>query len=61
MWADRELPAAAHDRRGARRPLLQGGPILIFCIGVNLIRPKTFRVANMLPAVIVAIAVAFIS
>ena len=30
------------------------GSILIFCVGVNLIWPKTFRVANMLPAVLVA-------
>ena len=37
------------------------GSILIFCIGVNLIWPKTFRVANMLPAVIVAMAAAFIA
>lgn len=34
------------------------GSILIFCVGVNLIWPKTFRVANMLPAVVVAAALA---
>lgn len=34
------------------------GSILIFCVGVNLIWGKTFRVANMLPAVIVAMAAA---
>lgn len=36
------------------------GSILIFCVGVNLIWGKTFRVANMLPAVVVAMAAAFI-
>ena len=35
------------------------GNVLIFCVGVNLIRPKTFRVANMLPAVIVAVIWSF--
>lgn len=36
------------------------GSILIFCIGINLIWPKTFRVANMLPAVVVAMTAAFL-
>ena len=36
------------------------GSVLIFCIGVNLVFGKTLRVANMLPAVILAIAVAYI-
>lgn len=31
------------------------GNALIFCVGVNLIREKTFRVANMLPAMLVPI------
>ncbi|HJG36653.1 DUF554 domain-containing protein [Enorma phocaeensis] len=35
------------------------GSILIFCVGVNLIWEKTFKPANMLPAVIVAVALAF--
>ncbi len=35
------------------------GSVLIFCVGVNLIYPKTFKVANMLPAVIVAAIVGF--
>ncbi|MBQ4638146.1 MAG: DUF554 family protein, partial [Clostridia bacterium] len=30
---------------------------LVFCVGVNLIREKTFRVANMLPALLIPIAV----
>lgn len=35
------------------------GSILIFCVGVNLIWPKTFKPANMLPAVLIAMALAF--
>ena len=34
------------------------GSILIFCVGVNLIRERTFNTANMLPAVIVAVVLA---
>lgn len=33
------------------------GCALIFCVGVNLIREKTFRVANLLPALLVPVAV----
>ena len=33
------------------------GSALIFCVGVNLIREKTFRVANMLPALLVPVVV----
>ena len=33
------------------------GNALIFCVGVNLIREKTFRVGNMLPALLVPVAV----
>ena len=36
------------------------GSVLIFCIGVNLVFGKTLRVANMLPAVILAIAASYI-
>ena len=36
------------------------GSILIFCIGVNLVWGKTIRVANMLPAVILAVIAAYI-
>ena len=32
------------------------GNVLIFCVGVNLVREKTFRVANMLPALLIPIA-----
>lgn len=31
------------------------GSALIFCVGVNLVREKTFKVANMLPALIIPI------
>ena len=36
------------------------GSILIFCVGVNLVWGKTIRVANMLPAVILAVIAAYI-
>lgn len=36
------------------------GSILIFCVGVNLIWPRTFKPANMLPAVFIAAARAFV-
>lgn len=36
------------------------GSILIFCVGVNLIWGKMIRVANMLPAVILAVLAAYL-
>lgn len=36
------------------------GSILIFCVGLNLIRSKHLRVANMLPAIIFAIIAAYL-
>ena len=36
------------------------GSILIFCVGINLIWGKKIRVANMLPAIVIAILIAFI-
>ena len=36
------------------------GNVLIFCVGVNLIWGKKIRVANMLPAVFLAVAAAFL-
>jgi len=36
------------------------GSILIFCVGVNLVWDKMIRVANMLPAVILAVIAAYI-
>lgn len=37
------------------------GNILIFCVGLNLIFPKTIKVANLLPALLFAILFAFIA
>lgn len=36
------------------------GSILIFCVGINLVWGKRVRVANMLPAVILAVVAAFV-
>ena len=36
------------------------GSVLIFCVGLNLVWGKKIRVANMLPAVVLAVAAAFI-
>ena len=36
------------------------GSILIFCVGVNLVWGKKIRVANLLPAIVVAVAMAFV-
>lgn len=36
------------------------GSVLIFCVGVNLVWGKKLRVANMLPALIVAVIAAYI-
>ena len=36
------------------------GSILIFCVGINLIWGKKIKVANLLPAVIIAVVAAFI-
>ena len=36
------------------------GSVLIFCVGLNLIRGKKIRVANLLPAVILAVIAAFL-
>ena len=35
------------------------GSMLIFCVGVNLVWEKKFKVANMLPAIVVAVIWAF--
>ena len=35
------------------------GSVLIFCVGVNLVWGKTIRVANMLPAVVLAVLAAY--
>lgn len=36
------------------------GSILIFCVGVNLVWGKKIRVANLLPAIVFAVAAAFL-
>ncbi len=35
------------------------GSILIFCVGLNLLKPNTVKVANMLPAIVFAVILAF--
>ena len=37
------------------------GSALIFCVGINLVKEKTFRVANMLPALLIPIFWEFLS
>ena len=36
------------------------GAVLIFCVGINLVFGKTIRVANMLPAVLLAVLAAYL-
>ena len=36
------------------------GSILIFCVGLNLVWGKKIRVANLLPAIVIAVAAAFL-
>ena len=36
------------------------GSVLIFCVGLNLVWGKKIRVANLLPAVLLAAAAAFL-
>ena len=36
------------------------GNVLIFCVGINLVWGKRIRVANLLPAVVFAVAAAFL-
>lgn len=45
---------------GAVTNLSLVGSVLIFCVGVNLVFQKRIRVANLLPALLVAIAWAFL-
>ena len=37
------------------------GSILIFCVGLNLVWGKKVKVANMLPAIVLAVLAAFVS
>lgn len=36
------------------------GNVLIFCVGINLVFGKTIKVANLLPAIVVAVSAAFL-
>ena len=36
------------------------GNVLILCVGVNLVSPKTIRVANVLPAIVLAVGFALV-
>lgn len=36
------------------------GNILIFCVGINLVWGKKIKVANLLPAILVAVIAAFL-
>jgi len=45
---------------GALSNLSLIGSILIFCVGINLVWGKQIRVANLLPAILVAICAAFL-
>jgi Uncharacterized membrane protein, possible Na+ channel or pump len=36
------------------------GSILIFCVGINLVWGKQIRAANLLPAVVIAAAAAYV-
>lgn len=45
---------------GALANLSLVGSVLIFCVGLNLVWGKKIRVANLLPAIFVAVAAAFL-
>ena len=36
------------------------GNVLIFCVGINLVWGKKIRVANLLPAIVLAVIAAFL-
>lgn len=50
--------AAPIMTEAAIRNLALVGNVLILCVGVNLIWPKTIRVANVLPAIVIAVVFA---
>jgi len=59
------VTALASLVRPIMTPAAQGnlsliGSILIFCVGVNLVWDKRIRVANLLPAIVLAVAAAFL-
>ena len=41
---------------GALNNLSLVGNILIFCVGINLVWPRTIKMANLLPSLLVAVA-----
>ena len=45
---------------GALTNLSLIGPVLIFCVGVNLVWDRGLKVANMLPALVLAVGAAFV-
>ncbi len=45
---------------GALNNLSYVGSVLIFCVGLNLLFPNKVKVANMLPAVLLAVAYAYL-
>lgn len=47
-------------RDGALANLSLIGSILIFCVGVNLVWDKRIKVANLLPSLVFAVAIAFL-
>lgn len=51
---------APHLTDAALNNLSLTGSMLIFCIGVNLVWEKKFKVANMLPTIVIAVIWAFI-
>ena len=46
--------------QGALTNLSMVGSVLIFCVGANLIWNLKLKVANMLPAIVIAVIFAFI-
>lgn len=59
------VTALASLVRPIMTPAAQGnlstiGSVLIFCVGINLVWDKRIRVANLLPAVVLAVAAAFL-
>ena len=45
---------------GALSNLSLTGSMLIFCVGINLLWEKKLKVANMLPAIVIAVICAFL-
>jgi len=45
---------------GALSNLSLVGSVLIFCVGINLVWGKKIRVANLLPAIVIAVIFAFL-